>query len=108
MNLYIYQRMAAKTAIYPTKFSVFYPALGLAGEAGEIANKVKKIIRDNQGIVTDDARQSLTDEIGDCLWYMAVLCTDLGIDLDKVAETNLEKLGDRQARGKLHGDGDNR
>ena len=103
MTLSSYQKMASVTAIYPTQHAITYPALGLAGEAGEVANKVKKIIRDGK---LDKA--ALKGEIGDCLWYIAVLCRDLNIDLGDVAKANLEKLQDRKARGTLKGSGDTR
>mgnify|MGYP000232881399 FL=1 len=103
MTLSSYQKAASSTAIYPTQHAITYPALGLAGEAGEVANKVKKIIRDGK---LDKA--ALKGEIGDCLWYIAALCRDLNIDLGDVAKANLEKLQDRKARGTLKGSGDNR
>ena len=103
MTLSSYQKAASGTAIYPTQHAITYPALGLAGEAGEVANKVKKIIRDGK---LDKA--ALKGEIGDCLWYIAALCRDLNIDLGDVAKSNLEKLQDRKARGTLKGSGDNR
>jgi NTP pyrophosphatase (non-canonical NTP hydrolase) len=103
MTLSSYQKAASSTAIYPTQHAITYPALGLAGEAGEVANKVKKIIRDGK---LDKA--ALKGEIGDCLWYIAALCRDLNIDLGDVAKSNLEKLQDRKARGTLKGSGDNR
>jgi NTP pyrophosphatase (non-canonical NTP hydrolase) len=103
MTLSSYQRAASSTAIYPTQHAITYPALGLAGEAGEVANKVKKIIRDGK---LDKA--SLKAEIGDCLWYIAALCRDLNVDLGDVAKANLEKLQDRKARGTLKGSGDTR
>jgi NTP pyrophosphatase (non-canonical NTP hydrolase) len=103
MTLSSYQKMASSTAIYPTQHAITYPALGLAGEAGEVANKVKKIIRDGK---LDKA--ALKGEIGDCLWYIAALCRDLNIDLGDVAKANLEKLQDRKARGTLKGSGDTR
>ena len=103
MTLSSYQRAASSTAIYPTQHAITYPALGLAGEAGEVANKVKKIIRDGK---LDKA--ALKGEIGDCLWYIAALCRDLNIDLGDVAKANLEKLQDRKARGTLKGSGDTR
>ena len=84
MTLSSYQRAASSTAIYPTQHAIIYPALGLAGEAGEVANKVKKIIRDGK---LDKA--ALKGEIGDCLWYLANLCRDLNIDLGDVAKANL-------------------
>ena len=103
MTLSSYQKAASSTAIYPTQHAITYPALGLAGEAGEVANKVKKIIRDGK---LDKA--ALKGEIGDCLWYIAALCRDLNIDLGDVAKANLEKLQDRKARGTLKGSGDTR
>ncbi len=103
MTLSSYQRAASNTAIYPTQHAITYPALGLAGEAGEVANKVKKVIRDGK---LDKA--ALKGEIGDCLWYIAALCRDLNIDLGDVAKANLEKLQDRKARGTLKGSGDTR
>ena len=103
MTLSSYQRAASGTAIYPTQHAITYPALGLAGEAGEVANKVKKVIRDGK---LDKA--SLKAEIGDCLWYIAALCRDLNVDLGDIAKANLEKLQDRKARGTLKGSGDNR
>ena len=96
-----YQRSAATTAIYTDK--VVYPALGLVGEAGEVANKVKKIIRDGK---MDKA--ALAAEIGDCLWYIAALCRDLNVDMGEVAKSNLDKLYDRKQRGTLQGSGDKR
>ena len=98
-----YQQQAATTAIYDQKHAVIYPALGLAAEAGEVANKVKKIMRDGK---LD--RDGIADEIGDCLWYIAALCRDLNIDMETVAYDNLEKLHSRQKRGTLRGNGDKR
>lgn len=103
MTLSSYQKVAASTAIYPTQHAITYPALGLAGEAGEVANKVKKIIRDGK---LD--KSALGAEIGDCLWYIAALCRDLNLDLGDIAKANLEKLQDRKARGTLKGSGDKR
>ena len=98
-----YQQQAATTAIYDQKHAVIYPALGLAAEAGEVANKVKKIMRDGK---LD--RDGIASEIGDCLWYIAALCRDLNIDMETVAYDNLEKLHGRQKRGTLRGNGDKR
>lgn len=106
MNLTEYQNESKKTAIYPREFSTFYPALGLAGEAGEIANKVKKIMRD--GTKSDAMRDGLLAEIGDCLWYLSALATDLNADLGEIASDNIKKLNDRQNRGVIAGSGDNR
>ena len=98
-----YQDMASETAVYKTEHAVIYPALGLAAEAGEVANKVKKIMRDGK---LD--REAIADEIGDCLWYIAALCRDLNVDMENVAYSNLEKLHGRQKRGTLRGNGDKR
>lgn len=106
MDMNSYQEKAIETAIYPKKMAVIYPALGLAGEAGEVADKVKKIIRD--GNTTDEFKLNIAAEIGDVLWYCAVLANDLGFDLTQIAESNLNKLSDRQQRGVLKGSGDKR
>jgi NTP pyrophosphatase (non-canonical NTP hydrolase) len=82
--------------------------LGINGEAGEVAEKVKKIIRDKDGKMTDQDRQELSKEIGDVLWYLAVFAHDLGFSLDGIAQANLDKLQSRKARGVLDGAGDNR
>lgn len=109
MTFQEYEIQAAKTAIYPRSYSIIYPALGLAGEAGEVAEKVKKMLRD--GHIDPHA---LHKEIGDCLWYLAALCHDLSeefglnLSLAKAAEVNLEKLADRAKRNTLQGNGDNR
>jgi len=98
-----YHDAASDTAIYKTEHQVLYPALGLAAEAGEVANKVKKILRDNKF-----DREGIADEIGDCLWYIAALCRDLNVNMGEVAKNNLDKLQDRKKRGKLSGSGDKR
>ena len=109
MELNEYQRMASKTAIYPEEHALTYPALGLAGEAGEVANKVKKLIRDGIDPDTIDAKRGeIADEVGDVLWYIAALCMGLGVGLEDVARGNLHKLADRQRRGKIEGSGDTR
>lgn len=104
-----YQKRCKKTAVYPAIGKNFtYPTIGLMGEAGEIANKVKKAIRDDKGKITVERRQEIKEEIGDTMWYIAQLSTELGIKLSDVVKSNLEKLSSRKKRGKLHGDGDNR
>lgn len=108
MKLNDYQEQASKTAIYHEANKVIYPALGLAGEAGEVADKTKKILRDDNGFVTEARREGLKKEIGDCLWYIAAICRDLGLSLEDVAQTNLDKLNSRKERGVLGGSGDNR
>ena len=104
-----YQVAANKTAIYPNKGNnIFYPTLGLVGEAGEIANKVKKIMRDCNGKMTPKMKQDLKNEVGDVLWYIAALCTELDVSMEEIAFYNLEKLKKRQERGTLAGSGENR
>jgi NTP pyrophosphatase (non-canonical NTP hydrolase) len=104
-----YQIQAAKTAIYPNRGNnLAYPTLGLCGEAGEVAEKVKKIIRDNGGLVPADVYNKLVAELGDVLWYVSTLCDELQCRLEDVADLNLQKLRDRQERNQLKGSGDNR
>lgn len=103
-----YQRKALETAVYPQNYKVVYPALGMNGEAGEVADKVKKIIRDKAGEMTDEAKTELAKECGDVLWYVAVFANDLGYTLEDIARMNYEKLKSRQMRGQLGGSGDNR
>lgn len=103
MNFSEYQTMALKTAIYPKALGLYYTALGLSGETGEVAEKVKKLIRDG----TID-RQSMKKELGDVLWYLAAMSHELGIDLQDVAEGNILKLANRAKSGSLSGSGDDR
>lgn len=104
-----YQNEARKTAVYPNiNNNYIYPTLGLAGEAGEVAEKIKKVIRDNDGIVTEEKKAEITKELGDVLWYIANLSKELGISFEDVAQKNIEKLKSRQERNELHGSGDNR
>lgn len=108
MNINEYQAAALTTAVYPTDKKIIYPALGMCGEAGEVADKVKKVIRDNDQVFTDEKKREIAKEIGDVLWYCAVLSHDLGFSLDEVAQMNIDKLQSRKERGKLSGSGDNR
>lgn len=109
MNFNEYQKKSRKTAIYPHKGKNFiYPTLGLVGESGEVAEKIKKILRDKNGIVEKEDREEIKKELGDVLWYLAQISTELKIKLDDVAKTNLEKLFSRLKRGKIKGSGDNR
>jgi len=110
MDFSTYGEQAIKTAIYPSKGSgsLVYPALGLCGEAGEIAEKVKKNIRDADGVISSITRDDLIKELGDVLWYLNALAFELDVSLDVIAETNLAKLQSRQARGMLQGSGDDR
>lgn len=107
MNFNEYQEKTSLTAKYPKEKALDYCTLGLVGEAGEIANKVKKVIRDNKPV--DDAfKNDMKAEIGDVLWYVARLSDELGIKLEDIAEYNMEKLLSRLQRGTIGGSGDNR
>lgn len=111
MEFHEYQIGTSKTALYPGKYTIqglVYTTLGLAGEAGEIANKVKKILRDDDGVMSQETRLKIVDEVGDVCWYLSQLCAELGVSLNTVAESNLEKLSRRQAKGTIQGSGDNR
>ena len=109
MDFREYQIKSRQTAIYPNKDNNFvYPVLGLTGEAGEVAEKIKKTIRDNGGVMTEEKRQEIKKELGDVLWYVAQLATELKLDLDEVAFANLVKLYSRLDRNKISGSGDNR
>lgn len=104
-----YQDKAVKTAIYGSGSTIIYPALGLANEAGEVLGKIKKVLRDNEGDFNNiERREAIAAEIGDVLWYIAALSRDLGVSLESIAEKNIEKLLDRQARNVIQGSGDNR
>jgi NTP pyrophosphatase (non-canonical NTP hydrolase) len=109
MDFTEYQTKSRITAKYPSiGHAIVYPTLGLVNEAGEFAGKIKKVFRDKGGEISPETREALKAELGDVLWYLAQTCTELGVSLDEVAESNLTKLLDRQARGKIQGDGDNR
>jgi NTP pyrophosphatase (non-canonical NTP hydrolase) len=105
----LYQDVAESTAVYPDKGdNLYYPALGLAGEAGEVCEKIKKIMRDQKGHFTEDNVEEISKELGDVLWYVAMLAVEFNIALSSVAEDNLAKLQDRMDRGVIKGSGDNR
>ena len=103
-----YQKQAQTTAVYPGRGegNFVYPALGLAGETGEICEKLKKAIRDEGGKISDERKSLLAKELGDVLWYIATLATELGLDLGDIASGNLAKLAARKQAGKIHGSGD--
>ena len=107
-DLDMYQQVAKQTAIYPREQAIIYPTLGLTGEAGEVANKVKKIIRDDGNKINEGLVQEISAEIGDCLWYISVLADDIGIKLSDIANANLIKLANRKEKGTIHGSGDTR
>jgi NTP pyrophosphatase (non-canonical NTP hydrolase) len=109
MDFSEYQSLSRRTATYPRAGEdMTYPALGLCGEAGEVAEKVKKTIRDDGGVLSDERREALARELGDVLWYLSQLATEADLDLEAIAQDNLEKLFSRQQRGMLRGSGDDR
>ncbi|MEK7108075.1 MAG: nucleoside triphosphate pyrophosphohydrolase family protein [Patescibacteria group bacterium] len=109
MTLNEYQEKARTTAIYPNQGNNWvYATLGLVGEAGEVAEKMKKAIRDDGGVITPERKEMIVKELGDVLWYIAILAVELGVDLDTIATANLEKLFSRKDRGVLTGSGDER
>jgi len=109
MDFTEYQKRSRKTAAYPSiGHAVIYPTLGLVNEAGEVAGKIKKVFRDKDGQINPETRDALKSELGDVLWYLAQVCTELDLRLEDVAESNIVKLYDRLERGKIKGDGDNR
>lgn len=113
MDFKEYQEKSRKTALYPGLGDTFqYPILGLVAEAGEVADKLKKHIRDRNlhkpSDLNEEQRQELAKELGDVMWYLAQLATELGVSLDEIAQQNIEKLYSRLERGKIGGSGDNR
>lgn len=104
-----YQEFTASTAVYPNiGNNIVYPTLGLAGESGEVAEKVKKMIRDNNGALDFETRMNIAKELGDVLWYVSRVAAELGLSMDAIAALNMEKLRTRQRAGNIHGSGDNR
>lgn len=109
MDLNQYQQQARLTAKYPDAGkNPIYPTLGLAGEAGEVADKVKKVLRDKNGDFDEDTCEAIKLELGDVLWYVSQLSSELGFELEDVAQSNLNKLSSRMDRGIIGGEGDNR
>lgn len=111
MDFRQYQNVAGETAIYPGQgetAGLMYVALGLTGEAGEVANKVKKIARDANGVIDPVRAADIAEELGDVLWYVAMAATELGADLGEIAALNAAKLESRKLRGVIGGDGDQR
>ena len=104
-----YQKRSRETALYPNKDNNFvYPTLGLAGESGEVAEKIKKVLRDKKGVIDEATKQELAKELGDVLWYVSQIATELKLSLGDIASQNMEKLLSRKERGVLRGSGDNR
>lgn len=104
----VYQSFVQSTKQYSDQFRLMYPVLGLASEAGEVAGKVKKILRDKDGAIGDEEVKKIVDELSDVLWYVTCVADDLGVPLEIVARVNVQKLSDRMERNKIKGDGDNR
>jgi len=104
-----YQNKAKQTAIYPEQGRNFvYIALGLAGEGGEVADKVKKILRDKNGVIDERTKKEMCHELGDVLWYVSQMGVELGLSLEEIAEKNIEKILSRKERGMIGGNGDER
>lgn len=108
MKLNEYQNATLATAVYPRDNAITYCALGLCGEAGEVAEKIKKVIRDENSDFSPGKRQEIALELGDVLWYISQLADEIGYPLDEIAEMNIDKLRSRQERSRLHGSGDDR
>ncbi len=108
MNFESYQKAARATAVYPENMKVVYPALGLAGECGEVCEKIKKVYRDKNGLFDEETKEAIQKELGDVMWYMAALAGDLGIDLHVMAQMNIAKLQKRALKNQIHGEGDTR
>ena len=109
MDFKTYQKKARFTAQYPNLGSNnIYPTLGLVGEAGEVAEKVKKVIRDKNGIFDEESKKAIKKELGDVLWYLSNLCNEFNFSFEEVALLNLEKLKLRASKGKISGSGDDR
>lgn len=109
MDFKEYQEKSKRTAKYPDIGNNFiYPTLGLSGEAGEVAEKIKKVIRDKGGKIDEETKELIKKELGDVLWYVSQLATELGLSLDDIANHNIEKLLSRLERDKISGSGDTR
>lgn len=108
MEFNAYQNFASMTRIYPENMKIIYPCLGLSGEVGEVCEKVKKIYRDKKGNFSENDKEQIVREMGDVLWYLAALASDLGYNLNDIAFKNTQKILERKDNGKLHGNGDYR
>ncbi|MCD5384381.1 MAG: nucleoside triphosphate pyrophosphohydrolase family protein [Candidatus Pacebacteria bacterium] len=108
MDFNEYQKKTYETLIHKDRDNLAYFALGVAGESGEVADKIKKIFRDKDGIMSDEDKKEVAKEMGDVLWYLSQLAQYIGKDFAEIAQMNLDKLKDRQERGTLSGSGDNR
>ena len=111
MNFDEYQHIVSRTAVYgkeTQEYKLMYICMGLAGESGEVIEKLKKVVRNDDGVVTEEKRADLEKELGDVLWYLSELARALGLSLDAVAQGNITKLADREKRNVIKGEGDNR
>lgn len=108
-TLELYEKFMKTSKFYPQdKLPITYPVLGLNGEAGEAAEKVKKCWRDNNGIFTDDIKKSILKELADTLWYIWAAADDMGYTLEDVMKTSIEKVDNRKKTNTIHGNGDDR
>lgn len=103
-----YQKWTDRTALYPKDAGIIYTTIGLANEAGEVLGQVKKLMRDDNSILTDERKKKIIAETSDCMWYIARVCTELGITMEELMQINHDKLEDRLARNVIQGSGDNR
>lgn len=108
MKLNEYQKKAFSNVIFPNNSSIVYPTLGLNGEAGEVAEKVKKVLRNKKGIFSDKDRKDIALELGDCLWYVSAIAKGINMTLEQIALLNINKINSRMVRDKLKGNGDKR
>lgn len=108
MTFETYEEMALATKTYGIGQNIIYPTLGLNGEAGEVAEKVKKALRDESGVFSKERKEEIAKELGDCLWYINAIANDIGYKLVDIAQMNVDKLVSRKLRGQIHGNGDNR
>ena len=103
-----YQQFVRSTKAYDSEYNLVYPVLGLANEAGEVAGKLKKIMRDESGQMSEENFYAIVAELGDVAWYLTAVADDLGITISDIFYENYKKLSSRKARGVIKGSGDNR
>jgi NTP pyrophosphatase (non-canonical NTP hydrolase) len=108
MDIQEYQKRALATTEYGSGNAIIYPALGMNGEAGEVAEKIKKVLRDKKGEFSDESKLEIAKEIGDVIWYCSALANDIGYTLDQIFSINIDKFESRRSRNVLSGNGDNR
>lgn len=108
MEFDAYQNFASLTRVYPEDMKIVYPCLGLSGEVGEVCEKVKKIYRDKGGTFSETDKEQIAREMGDVLWYLSALASDLGKNLNDIAFKNTQKILERKDHGKINGNGDYR